>query len=90
MTLTPFVVCLQLPPAGAQRPPSLVKSASAMDASPKISTQPPSLFKIKEDDSDEEMKDPSEEPLSRNQQNMANHDLWKRKRVDDEENYDED
>jgi len=69
-----------------------------MEISPEISTQTsigssqqPSLFKVKdEDESDEEMKEASEEPLSRNQQNMANHDQWKRKRADEEENYDED
>ncbi|KAF8920939.1 hypothetical protein BGZ58_004211 [Dissophora ornata] len=52
---------------------------------------PPSLFRVKDEDedSDEEMKEASEEPLSQNQQNMANHDLWKRKRAEEEENYDD-
>ncbi|KAG0368057.1 Transcription initiation factor TFIID subunit 9 [Gamsiella multidivaricata] len=45
--------------------------------------------KDEDEDSDEEMKEVSEEPLSQNQQNMVNHDLWKRKRVDEEENYDD-
>ena len=49
----------------------------------------PSLFKLKDEDSDEDMKEASVEPLSLNQQNMENHDLWKRKRADEEENYDD-
>ncbi|KAI1296369.1 Transcription initiation factor TFIID subunit 9 [Mortierella claussenii] len=56
------------------------------------SSEPPSLFKVKDDDNedeDEEMKEASEEPLTENQQNMANHDLWKRKRAEEEDNYDD-
>lgn len=56
-------------------------------------TEAPSLFKVKEKedeaDSDEDMKDARQEPLTQNQQNLANHDAWKRKRADDEENYDD-
>ncbi|KAG0245758.1 transcription initiation factor IID, 31kD subunit-domain-containing protein [Mortierella sp. GBAus27b] len=98
LTTVNFQLIPELPPPGSQHPLSLLNPASAMETSPEISTQtsigstqPPSLFKVKEeDDSDEDMRDLTEEPLSRNQQNMANHELWKRKRVDEEENYDED
>ncbi|KAG0006806.1 Transcription initiation factor TFIID subunit 9B [Modicella reniformis] len=91
LTAVNFQLIPELPPLGSQHPSSLMRSLSAMETSPEVSVQPPSLFKVKdEDDSDEEMKEPSEEPLSQNQQNMANHELWKRKRVDDEENYDDD
>ncbi|KAF9088987.1 Transcription initiation factor TFIID subunit 9 [Mortierella sp. GBA35] len=54
----------------------------------------PSLFKVKEeetgDDSDEEMEEVIQEPVPQSQQNLANHDAWKRKRADEEENYDDD
>ncbi|KAK3834510.1 MAG: transcription initiation factor TFIID subunit 9-like protein [Linnemannia gamsii] len=56
----------------------------------------PSLFKVKEeesgDDSDEEMEEVVQEPVPQSQQNLANHDAWKRKRAaaDEEENYDDD
>jgi len=58
------------------------------------SSQPPSLFKVRDEDDDydedEDMKDASQEqPLTQNQQNLANHDLWKRKRAEEEENYDD-
>ncbi|KAG0347099.1 Transcription initiation factor TFIID subunit 9B [Podila humilis] len=84
--------------------PSAVFSASAstpVDASDTAATTTsaaaaPSLFKVKEadndeEDSDEDMKDASrqEQPLTQSQQNLANHDAWKRKRADDEENYDD-
>lgn len=35
------------------------------------------------------MKDARQEPLTQNQQNLANHDAWKRKRADEEEDYDD-
>ncbi|KAF9145062.1 Transcription initiation factor TFIID subunit 9 [Mortierella sp. GBA39] len=54
----------------------------------------PSLFKVKEeeagDDSDEEMEEVAQVPLPQSQQNLANHDAWKRKRADEEDNYDDD
>ncbi|KAF9921652.1 Transcription initiation factor TFIID subunit 9 [Linnemannia zychae] len=55
-------------------------------------TGTPSLFKVKEEEtSDEEMEEVVQEPVPQNQQNLANHDAWKRKRVaDEEENYDDD
>ncbi|KAF9364495.1 Transcription initiation factor TFIID subunit 9 [Mortierella sp. NVP85] len=98
LTAVNFQLIPELPPPGSQHPISQMKATTAMEASPEISTQTsigssqqPSLFKVKdEDESDEEMKEASEEPLSQNQQNMANHDQWKRKRADEEENYDED
>ncbi|KAK3818897.1 MAG: transcription initiation factor IID, 31kD subunit-domain-containing protein [Benniella sp.] len=98
LTAVNFQLIPELPPPGSQHPISQMKAATAMETSPDISTQTsigssqqPSLFKVKdEDESDEEMKEASEEPLSQNQQNMANHDQWKRKRADEEENYDED
>ncbi|KAG0259959.1 Transcription initiation factor TFIID subunit 9 [Mortierella polycephala] len=86
----------ELPPPGAQQDllasslSSGTKEAAATGAG--SSEAPPSLFKVKDEhDSDEEMAEPpaQEEPLSQNQQNMANHELWKRKRADDEENYDD-
>ncbi|KAF9324893.1 Transcription initiation factor TFIID subunit 9B [Linnemannia elongata] len=54
----------------------------------------PSLFKVKEEetggDSDEEMEEVAQTPLPQSQQNLANHDAWKRKRADEEDNYDDD
>ncbi|KAF8984138.1 Transcription initiation factor TFIID subunit 9 [Entomortierella lignicola] len=90
----------ELPPVGSQYnlKDTSMSSQSATDVMDISSTptglgtsEPPSLFKVKDDDEDddEDMKVSSEEPLSQNQQNMANHDLWKRKRADDEENYDD-
>ncbi|KAF9289835.1 Transcription initiation factor TFIID subunit 9 [Mortierella alpina] len=85
LTAVNFQLIPELPPRTSQNG---LKDTTAADV--KVE-DPPSLFKVKEDeeDSDEEMKEATQEPLSQNQQNMANHELWKRKRADDEEDYDE-
>ncbi|KAG0301581.1 Transcription initiation factor TFIID subunit 9 [Dissophora globulifera] len=96
LTAVNFDLIPELPPMGAQHASSLSR-VEAMDTSTPssgaagLSGTQPSLFKVKDEDedSDEEMKEASEEPLSQNQQNMANHELWKRKRADEEENYDD-
>jgi len=36
------------------------------------------------------MEEVAQEPLPQSQQNLANHDAWKRKRADEEDNYDDD
>ncbi|KAF9208591.1 Transcription initiation factor TFIID subunit 9 [Haplosporangium sp. Z 27] len=101
LTAVNFQLIPELPPVGSQYnlKDTSMSSQSATDVMDISSTptglgtsEPPSLFKVKDDDEDddEDMKEvSSEEPLSQNQQNMANHDLWKRKRADDEENYDD-
>ncbi|KAF9957901.1 Transcription initiation factor TFIID subunit 9 [Mortierella alpina] len=85
LTAVNFQLIPELPP---RAPQNGLKDSTTTDVK---AEEPPSLFKVKEDeeDSDEEMKEATQEPLSQNQQNMANHELWKRKRVDDEEDYDE-
>ncbi|KAF9185426.1 Transcription initiation factor TFIID subunit 9 [Haplosporangium sp. Z 767] len=91
LTAVNFQLIPELPPPGAQKDLSAssgTKEAGATGAGSLEAS--PSLFKVKDEhDSDEEMAEPAEEPLSQNQQNMANHELWKRKRADDEENYDD-
>ncbi|KAG9321480.1 hypothetical protein KVV02_007279 [Mortierella alpina] len=85
LTAVNFQLIPELPPRASQNG---LKDTTTADV--KVE-EPPSLFKVKEDDedSDEEMKEATQEPLSQNQQNMANHELWKRKRADEEEDYDE-
>ncbi|KAF9576107.1 Transcription initiation factor TFIID subunit 9 [Mortierella alpina] len=85
LTAVNFQLIPELPPRASQNG---LKDTTTGDV--KVE-ELPSLFKVKEDeeDSDEEMKEATQEPLSQNQQNMANHELWKRKRADDEEDYDE-
>ncbi|KAI8595927.1 transcription initiation factor IID, 31kD subunit-domain-containing protein [Dissophora ornata] len=93
LTAVNFQLIPELPPPGTQHSTlatvELMDTSSTGGAAP--SGAPPSLFRVKDEDedSDEEMKEASEEPLSQNQQNMANHDLWKRKRAEEEENYDD-
>ncbi|KAF9897387.1 Transcription initiation factor TFIID subunit 9 [Lobosporangium transversale] len=99
LTAVNFQLIPELPPSGVQRLSSDAISTSiggrgvgeAPLASP-LSAEPPSLFKVKseDEDEDEEMKDAVvEQSLTQNQQNLLNHDLWKRKRAEDEDNYDE-
>ncbi|KAF9586296.1 Transcription initiation factor TFIID subunit 9 [Lunasporangiospora selenospora] len=87
LTAVNFQLIPELPPPGSNANISANNTES-------LTTLPtdgaPSLFKIKDEDSDEEMKDVTHEPLTQNQQNMANHDLWKRKRAIEDENYDDD
>ncbi|KAG0077678.1 Transcription initiation factor TFIID subunit 9 [Podila epicladia] len=88
LTAVNFQLIPELPPQGTKVP---VKSEAGPSGST-ATTEAPSLFKVKEkedEDSDEDMKDARQEPLTQNQQNLANHDAWKRKRADDEENYDD-
>ncbi|KAF9431491.1 Transcription initiation factor TFIID subunit 9 [Entomortierella beljakovae] len=100
LTTVNFQLIPELPPPGTT---SILKditmssqsSTEAMDTSLgsagiNSSLDPPSLFKVKEedvnDDDDEDMKEVStDEALTQNQQNMTNHDLWKRKRVEDDD-----
>ncbi|KAF9172956.1 Transcription initiation factor TFIID subunit 9 [Mortierella sp. AD011] len=104
LTAVNFQLIPELPPPGKQHnlkdtSMSSLPTSDAMDISStptgpgaSLSSNPPSLFKVKDDDDDddEDMKEvTTEEPLSQNQQNMANHDLWKRKRAEDEDNYDD-
>ncbi|KAF9211227.1 Transcription initiation factor TFIID subunit 9 [Podila verticillata] len=92
LTAVNFQLIPELPPQGA-KVPEAIKSEAGPSGSV-TATEAPSLFKVKEKDDDEvdedeDMKDARQEPLTQNQQNLANHDAWKRKRADDEENYDD-
>ncbi|KAF9298339.1 Transcription initiation factor TFIID subunit 9B [Mortierella antarctica] len=91
LTAVNFQLIPELPPRGSKVPDSMKSEAGPSGSA--TTTEAPSLFKVKEKedeaDSDEDMKDARQEPLTQNQQNLANHDAWKRKRADDEENYDD-
>ncbi|KAF9106329.1 Transcription initiation factor TFIID subunit 9 [Mortierella sp. AM989] len=105
LTAVNFQLIPELPPPGSQyslkdTSMSSLSATDAMDISSStptgqgapMSSDPPSLFKVKDEDEDEDedMKEAaSDEPLSQNQQNMANHELWKRKRAEEEDNYDD-
>ncbi|KAG0033589.1 Transcription initiation factor TFIID subunit 9 [Podila clonocystis] len=91
LTAVNFQLIPELPPQGAKVPEAIKSEAGPSGST--TATEAPSLFKVKEkedeEDSDEDMKDARQEPLTQSQQNLANHDAWKRKRADDEENYDD-
>ncbi|GJJ70510.1 transcription initiation factor TFIID subunit 9B [Entomortierella parvispora] len=94
LTAVNFQLIPELPPQSAHLSQGLDLSVAASTSESGPSSQAPSLFKVREADDDydedEDMKDASQEtPLTQNQQNLANHDLWKRKRAEEEENYDD-
>ncbi|KAG0198981.1 Transcription initiation factor TFIID subunit 9 [Mortierella sp. GBA30] len=90
LTAVNFQLIPELPPPGTHS--GSMGTAVAGTQAGVESSEAPSLFKVKDEEEEEdvEMKEATQTPLSQNQQNMANHDLWKRKRADDEENYDDD
>ncbi|KAG0226932.1 hypothetical protein BGW42_003286 [Actinomortierella wolfii] len=94
LTAVNFQLIPELPPLGTQSAPELAEikpDPNAMDTK-----ETPSLSGfIKKADSDEEMDDVTGESsssavapppeLTKNQQNLADHDQWKRKRADDDD-----
>ncbi|KAF8948959.1 Transcription initiation factor TFIID subunit 9 [Haplosporangium gracile] len=89
LTAVNFQLIPELPPPTHKDPAKEAALSAGQDEA-----GAPSLFKVKEeevgDDSDEEMEEVSQTPLPQSQQNLANHDAWKRKRADEEDNYDDD
>ncbi|KAG0253174.1 hypothetical protein DFQ27_007625 [Actinomortierella ambigua] len=105
LTAVNFQLIPELPPLGTQSAPDLQDIKPDPDMMKDNNKEAPSLaghihFNIKRADSDEEMDDVAADhssssagaaapPPLPNQQNLADHDQWKRKRADDDDNYDD-